>query len=52
MLSTLVYRIGIQTSKFDRATAVGLFQSVVGLIMISGANWVSNRLTEGEGGIW
>lgn len=52
VLSTLVYRIGIQTSKFDRATAVGLFQSVVGLIMISGANWISNRLTEGEGGIW
>lgn len=52
VLSTLVYRIGIQTSKFDRATAVGLFQSVVGLIMISGANWVSNKLTEGEGGIW
>lgn len=52
VLSTLVYRVGITTSKFDRATAVGLFQSVVGLIMISGANWISNKLTDGEGGIW
>lgn len=52
VLSTLVYRVGITTGKFDRATAVGLFQSVVGLIMISGANWISNKLTDGEGGIW
>ncbi len=52
VLSTLVYRVGITTGKFDRATAVGLFQSVVGLIMITGANWVSNKLTDGENGIW
>ena len=52
VLSTLVYRVGIKTSKFDRATAVGLFQSVVGLIMITAANWISNKLTDGEGGIW
>lgn len=52
VLSTLVYRVGIKTGKFDRATAVGLFQSVIGLIMISGANWISNKLTDGEGGIW
>lgn len=52
VLSTLVYRVGITTGKFDRATAVGLFQSVVGLIMITSANWVSNKLTDGESGIW
>ena len=50
VLSTLVYRAGITTSKFDRATAIGLFQSVVGLIMISAANLVTKRL--GEDGIW
>ena len=52
VLSTLVYRVGITTGKFDRATAVGLFQSVVGFVLITGANWVSNKLTDGEGGIW
>lgn len=52
VLSTLVYRVGITTGKFDRATAVGLFQSVVGLIMITSANWISNKLTDGENGIW
>lgn len=50
VLSTFVYRTGIQNHRFDRATAIGLFQSVVGLILITGANFVSKRL--GEDGIW
>ena len=50
VLSTFVYRTGITNAKFDRATAIGLFQSVVGLIMISGANFVTKKL--GEDGIW
>ncbi len=50
VLSTFVYRTGITNAKFDRATAIGLFQSVVGLIMISAANFVTKRL--GEDGIW
>ena len=50
VLSTFVYRTGITNAKFDRATAIGLFQSVVGLILISGANFITKRL--GEDGIW
>jgi len=50
VLSTFVYRTGITNAKFDRATAIGLFQSVVGLILISGANFITKKL--GEDGIW
>ena len=50
VLSTFVYRTGIENHKFERATAIGLFQSLVGLILISGANFVSKRF--GEDGIW
>ncbi len=50
VLSTFVYRAGITNSQFARATAIGLFQSVVGLILISCANFVTKRL--GEDGIW
>ncbi len=50
VLSTFVYRTGITNSKFERATAIGLFQSLVGLVLISGANIVSRQL--GEDGIW
>ena len=50
VLSTFVYRAGITNSQFARATAVGLFQSLVGLILITGANSIARRL--GEEGIW
>lgn len=50
VLSTFVYRAGITNAKFERATAIGLFQSVVGLIMISLANLAAKRM--GEQGIW
>ncbi|MBR3495053.1 MAG: sugar ABC transporter permease [Clostridia bacterium] len=50
VLSTFVYRTGIENHKFERATAIGLFQSLVGLILISGANFITKRL--GEEGIW
>lgn len=50
VLSTFVYRAGITNSQFARATAIGLFQSVVGMILITSANLVTKRL--GEEGIW
>lgn len=50
VISTFVYRAGIKNAQFARATAIGLFQSVVGLIMISLANMISHRL--GDEGIW
>ena len=50
VLSTFVYRAGITNGKFERATAIGLFQSVVGLVMISVANMATKRM--GEQGIW
>ena len=51
VISTFVYRAGIKNAQFARATAIGLFQSVVGLIMITVANTITRRLSD-EGGIW
>lgn len=50
VISTFVYRVGLSGADFSVATAVGLFQSVVGLIMLVAANTVVKRL--GEEGIW
>lgn len=44
VISTYVYRIGIGKSRFSLSTAVGLFQSVVGLILIGTANATTRRL--------
>lgn len=50
VISTYVYRIGIGSGDFSQATAVGLFQSVVGLILLIIANLVAKKL--GEDGVW
>ncbi len=50
VISTFVYKVGIQQLKFPLTTAVGLFQSVVGLFFLLTANTISRKL--GERGIW
>ena len=50
VISTFVYKVGIQQLKFSLTTAVGLFQSVVGLFFLLSANAISRKL--GERGIW
>ena len=50
VLETYSFRTGILNANFGYATAVGIFQSVVALVLIVGANWVVNRI--GEEGIW
>lgn len=46
IISTYVYRRGILSNDFSYATAVGLFQSVVGVILLVMANKVSKKLSE------
>lgn len=50
VISTYVYRTGIKGLQFSLTTAIGLFQSVVGVFFLLMANWLSRRL--GERGIW
>jgi putative aldouronate transport system permease protein len=50
VISTFVYRVGIRSIRFTIATAIGLFQSVVGLAFLLGANLIASRA--GEQGLW
>lgn len=45
-IPVLVYRWGIQNGKFSDATALGLFQSVIGLILVVGADRVAKKIGE------
>ncbi len=49
VISTYVYSVGLQAGRYDYAAAVGIFQSVVALIMVLTANWAARKL--GEEGI-
>ncbi|MCW1804527.1 ABC transporter permease [Brachybacterium squillarum] len=43
VISTYLYRIGIESSNFSYATAIGLFESIIGLVLILSANAISKR---------
>jgi putative aldouronate transport system permease protein len=45
VISTFVYKTGVQTADFSLATAVGLFQAVVGIILLLGANRIAKKIT-------
>ncbi|MFD0675438.1 MULTISPECIES: ABC transporter permease [unclassified Paenibacillus] len=50
VFETYVYRLGIQQGQFSFSTAVGLFKSLVGLILVIVANKLSKRF--GEEGVY
>ena len=50
IIDTYVYRLslGASSPQYSLGTAVGLFNGVIGLVLVSGANFLSRRLT-GDG---
>ncbi|MBR3484537.1 MAG: sugar ABC transporter permease, partial [Lachnospiraceae bacterium] len=50
VISTYVYKKGVLAAQYSLTTAVGLFQSVVGVFFLLLANFISRKL--GERGIW
>lgn len=50
VISTYVYKIGIQSAKYTIATAIGLFQAIIGLIFLLSADYVSRKVN--DQGIW
>jgi putative aldouronate transport system permease protein len=50
VISTFVYKVGVQSARFTIATAIGLFQAVVGLIFLLSSNYISKKVT--DQGIW
>ena len=51
VISTYVLKYGVNNMQYSYATAVGLFQSVIGVFLLLAANWVSKKMT-GEGVIF
>ena len=49
ILSTYVYRLGLLNGDYGYSTAVGLFNSVINVILLIAVNWVVKKLNDGEG---
>ena len=52
VISTYVYKVAMAsgTSDFSYSTAIGMFNSLVNLLLMAVVNAISRRL--GEGGLW
>lgn len=46
VIATYAYRTGIENGNYGLATAVGLFEAVVALILVVAANKISKKITE------
>lgn len=46
IVSTYVYRMGIGSGNYSYATAVGLFEGLINLVLLSIANFASRKLTD------
>lgn len=52
VIDTYVYRIGLQQFQYSYTTAIGLFKSVIGLILVLAANYAVRKMSKGENGLW
>jgi putative aldouronate transport system permease protein len=43
VISTYLYRVGVQSGSFSYAAAIGLFESLIGLFLVVSANLISRR---------
>lgn len=43
VISTYLYRAGVESNSFSYAAAIGLFEAVIGLVLITSANTLSRR---------
>src|ERR671910_3516577 len=50
IIATYTYKIGLLNADFSLATAVGLFNSVINLVLLLGVNMVAKRIT--GNGLW
>jgi multiple sugar transport system permease protein/putative aldouronate transport system permease protein len=46
VISTFVYKVGLQNANYSFSTAVGLFNSVVGFVLMVTVNQISKKLTD------
>lgn len=49
IIATYVYKVGLQSGDYAYSAAVGLFNSVINVILLISVNFIVKKLNEGEG---
>jgi putative aldouronate transport system permease protein len=52
VISTYVYKIGLLNANYSFATAVGLFNSMIGMILLVLVNSLAKRFSDSGAGLW
>ncbi len=52
VISTYVYKIGLLNANFSFATAVGLFNSVINMVLLVSVNAIAKRVSDSNAGLW
>ncbi|GIP16464.1 putative multiple-sugar transport system permease YteP [Paenibacillus montaniterrae] len=47
VISTYIYRTGLQGAQFSLTTAMGMFESLVAFVLVVGANYIARKYNEG-----
>lgn len=50
IVSTYVYRMGVESGNYSYATAVGLFEGIINFVLLTAANYVSKKVS--DSGLW
>lgn len=46
VIATYSYRLGMENGNYGLATAVGLFEAVIALVLVTLSNWISRKITD------
>ncbi len=52
VISTYVYKYGLADNKLSYGSAVGLMNSLISTTMVILVNWITNKLSDGEAGLF
>ncbi|MNP86893.1 putative multiple-sugar transport system permease YteP [compost metagenome] len=47
VISTFIYRVGLQGAQFSLTAAMGLFESLIGLVLVLMANSLARKFDKG-----
>lgn len=52
VISTYVYKNGIQDANYSFGTAIDLMNSAITIMLVTLVNWITNKLSDGENGLF
>jgi putative aldouronate transport system permease protein len=46
IIDTYVYRLGVQSGRFEYAAIIGVFKSLVNCVLLFSVNWIAGKISD------